>query len=50
MYEDEVCPCLHTLITPRIVEIEHKAMIQVRQLFFDFLDEALIISLPRAFH
>ena len=50
MYEDEVCPRLHTLVTPWIVEIEHKALIQVRQLFFYFLDEALVICLPRAFH
>ena len=47
MYEDEVCPRLHTLVTPWIVEIEHKALIQVRQLFFYFLDEALVhLSMP----
>lgn len=50
MYEDEVCPCLPALVAPRIVEIEREAMIQVRQLLFDFPDKALVIGFPRALH
>lgn len=50
MYKDKVCPCLLTLVTPWIVEIEHEAIIQVRQLFFDSLDKTLVISFSRAFH
>ena len=30
MYKDKVCPCLLTLVTPWIVEIEHEVIIQVR--------------------